>query len=377
MSARLPTVLGALLALSGPVLALMSGGLSGAVIALGLAGVVACGGLVGASLGLLGVLAALSHGAAPALPLTAVALGGPLAAGAALGLLVRCLDAGGAWLVGARGAGTVTLLALIVGLLGLVPDEHVRLVDEAGMPRTLDAVVHDPLMGTRIAGEVPAVVAAAPSLEGLAKGSLWIAPLGAWLLLLALALGQERVGRWALAVAGSAVAAAGGAGLAQLLGGPLPLPDAHGLALDLAALTGAGGAVHILDAPTTGHLSLASRPMIDGLRLLGGLALVALALRGLRGAGMGGPAPAVDGAPALSPIALLAATALAILASAALAPSASAWITAAGGLCALAALVGGWLLPRSSRLPWDALTTGIAVIALGWCGALAGWLGAA
>ena len=268
--------------------------------------------------------------------------------------------------VPARGAVGVGAAALVVCAL---PDDTLRLLDPSGAPMALAALVNDPGTSGQVLVSVPAALRHAPPMASAIDPLLfwWLAPLA---LFAVLASRVDPDPRWAkaaragLAVVGALLVAVAVSGLAQLLGGTVTLPDAASWATDLTERAGGALGVDLADPTSSGAIGWRSRPMIDALRLVVGVAAVGLALRWP-------PARKVE---TRSPLPYLP-LAVGLLAIAAASASASASSLALGAAVLFG--LGGWVLSAvgspTSRGAADLLA--LSAVAFGWSviAPLAGW----
>ncbi|MBD90403.1 MAG: hypothetical protein CL940_08705 [Deltaproteobacteria bacterium] len=243
-------------------------------LALAAASLVAGGTWLGVALGALALSVSALVFSAPEWTL----LGGLglVAGGVALGLLARDVERTAPW---ALTSGSVRTGACIAGgLAGLtvLPDARLLLLDASGAPLELMARLQDPT--ARVAGLVhlPAVM------ESAVPGRELLILAGALALLAGFVLMRlqvtdpgrdERLGWSILGVAGGLVGLAGILGLAQLLSGDVDLPDAGAWALSLSK-AGQGIAVTGVEVAPDARLGLASRPLVDLLRLVIGASVL-------------------------------------------------------------------------------------------------------
>lgn len=350
--------------------ALLAGGVpTTAAVALGVGAAVAGERSTGPLLAVLALFAGASAVSAP-LPDAAGWLGG-IAAGLGLGALARSAAPGIRYGLVDGGAGSGALLCGLAGMLALLPDGTVALFRD-GAPLHLHATVQSAEAGLRAAVEPRAVLHRPPPASGVRDVLRLAAPLAAWGLLLAAVRDEARTRRiaWALAAAvGIALTGVGLAGLAQLLGGPIELPPAGELARGMQRRASGAAAVTVSRLPERAELGLASRPMVDPLRTLGGLVLLALAIRRLRE-----PTPTATPPAAGGPLLPLAVALLAV-GAALLAPGAAAWFVAGAGVLVVAAQLGGLFAGVGRVGLLVALTAGLAIQVGGWLALAAGWVG--
>ena len=267
-----------LFAVGGPVLAGLGAALDGghmdgprATLVLLVASCLAWPGRAALGLGLVGLASvmapeAVADGTAngwSAAGLVAVAIG--LSARSLESRLSRDTTAGdlgpGLWLTG---------LALCLALL---PDGHLFLVDAQGGQASVMTVIEDAATGTRRAVAMPVVMDAVHPASWLVEATLWLSPIAFFLLLVAHTQGQRQwmwSDRVTMAV-GALLLASGLWGWAQLLGGQAPALSTELLGARMGQMGGGGVSVTLGDDLSAVGLSLASRPMVDGLRLAVGV----------------------------------------------------------------------------------------------------------
>jgi len=290
--------------------------------------------------------------------------------------------------------------------VGLLPDDLLQLMTAAGGPLHLGATLSEPELATRMAVSIPARLLIPPPMDALL---FWVPPLAAVTavaLSLGGILGTPRALRAAVGMAAAlalALVVPAIADLAQLLGGgPITLPPADQLIVELGWLSGGVTGLSLHDPPETAHLSLASRPVVSVLRLVVGLAFCDwlwthrnvsnLTQSTSRPEAGESAAPTKTATPTTPSVGLgwcWGAVALAVFACAAFmgfvsadridavavwGPHPAAWTTAAGALIVAVAGLGSLFGERSARM-----AVGLEVLALGiWCCGIlapaAGWL---
>lgn len=359
-------------AVGGALLSTLGGLALGPAVVLGGAAMVAIGTELAAVLAAFALLAGL---AAPVTALTPLPWWTLVAAALGLGATARVVGARVgllAWPPRRYVAGAAAL-CVALALAMLLPDGAVRLAGPDG-PATLHTVLRDGTTGGSFSTWQGALVGHEAAGAGFTGVVLAAALATAFLLLAARASGSARWQRiaWIAAVAVGAVGALLGLiGLAELAVGSVAPPDAAALREHWSLYGGPLFSIERVDVPTNLSLAAWSRPMVDGVRLMLGALVVAVAARALlRGdaAPAEGPAPAPMAAPEL-PLALLLSVAAALLA-----PTAGlALLLGAGALLLLAALVmGRWSAPDAPA-PALALVVAVVLATAAWTAAAANW----
>ncbi|MGM0578148.1 MAG: hypothetical protein ACQEXJ_20655 [Myxococcota bacterium] len=364
---RARTVAGGVLGLVACALALTGPAPAGPALLLGVASAAAAGGLLALPMGALALALALAQSTArvPDPMLWA----GVVAAGLAVGFVARRAERALPWLIGPRAQGTGVLLCGLALVACVLPDDTVRLFTADGAPLALEVVTGDPERRSMVRTAIPAVVPHPPPLAGALPVLAWVAPFVAWLLLAVGASGEDRWRRpaWSAAlVLGALMVVAGAAGLAELVGGTVSLPSEDALRRILSERMGGAAAVVPVDPPAEGHLTLASRPLVDALRLVTGALLGALAFVRLRR-----PSPTDVELPSVGGPELPLGLALATAGIALLAPAPVAWTLGAGAVLGGGALIGGLLGGAERRLSHDLVLLALMV----WVAALGPWTG--
>jgi len=202
------------------------------------------------------------------------ALVGALLAGVAMGLLGRELDRHLAALVEADRLHLIVLAALALAATLVLPDGPLHLVAPEGGPLSIDALLADPGTGVRLLRPLPAIVDAASPLGDLQPLALVLAGVTAFAAAAMSALGApvDRILRVVATVTAGLAALVALVAIVDLLVGEValdPVALAHRWSLE--------GRAAVLDvaAPESAGLALWSRPMIDGLRLVAALLLLA------------------------------------------------------------------------------------------------------
>ncbi|MCB9734632.1 MAG: hypothetical protein H6745_18775 [Deltaproteobacteria bacterium] len=358
-------------AIAGAALSTFGGLALGPAAVLGGAAVVAIGTELAAVLAGLALLAGLAAPVTALAPLPwwtlaagALALGG--AACVAAPRLAALVGPGGRQDAGAA------VLAVGLALAMLLPDAVVRLAGD-GAPALFHAVIRDATTGARFSTWQGVLVAHDGAGAGLTGALLVAALVAGFALLAARASGHERTRRaaWTLAfVVGAAGALLGLVGLAELAVGSVAPPDADALRQHWSLYGGPLLAVERVDVPAGLSLAAWSRPMVDGVRLLLGALLAAVAFRAVRQpiVTASGPKPTPAAAPEL-PLALALSVAAALLA-----PTAGlALLLGAGALMLLAALVvGRWSAPDAPS-PTYAVLFAVVLGVAAWTAAAANW----
>ncbi len=327
-------------------------------VSLAAASVIASGTWMGLALGALAFAMSALILAAPEWTL----LGGLglISGGVALGLVAREVEKSAAWSLtrdsGRFGAG------IAGGLLGLcaLPDARLLLLDSAGRPLELTARLQDPAAGVAGLVHLPAVMEApVPGHEALIAAGV-LALIAAFLLIRRQVTEpdqEERFGWIALGSSAALVTLAGLWGLMQLVSESVSVPDAEVWALALSK-AGQGTAVTGVELPSDARLGLASRPIIDPLRVIAGSLICVWSLgpwRRKTAARVPGPRPS-----------LLLAIAFACLGALFVSNTVS-WVLIGGALVAFFSVLIAQRHDRSSRLGEDLL----ALVMISW---LAGWL---
>jgi hypothetical protein len=348
----------ATVALSGACLWLSGGQLLAPWVTLAVAGLVAAGTGLGLAAALLAALTSTLEIASPGT--TAMTSGAWAAGGVALGLLLREVARDLPWALTGGATRTGVAASALVAVAALLPHGRLVLLDASGAPLRLAAQIQDPAAG--IAGQVslPAVLSASPPGEILLTLALLLAVGSAFALLRQEIEGDRTVAPWgwsALGCAGVLVALGGAWGLAELLAGDVTVPGGEAWALALSK-AGQGTAVTGIEIPSGATLGLASRPLVDPLRLMIGIAM---------GAWVWGPWRQRD-VPRVHqprPGVLLAVAAAVLAALFGLGPLT--WAILAGALLALASVLVAQSRPASSRLGGELVLLATAT----WLGA---WL---
>jgi hypothetical protein len=268
----------------------------------------------------------------------------------------------------------------------LLPDGLVQWMNADGTPLQLSLTLSEPEMAKQLPVLVPARLAYGAPLATITSWTTWLAALAAVLVTVAALVTETVMTRIALssvALLALALIVPALADLTQLAGGgPVALPIASDLIVELGWTSGGVTGLALQSLPEQGHLTLASRPVTSTLRLVVGIALLGWlwTRRSER------PAPELQPAAfswcwAGAAAGLVAwfgfmafASAERVDAVAAWGPSPVAYSALAGALIAFAAGVGGLFDERSAR--W---ATALELLALGvWCCGVvaptAGWL---
>ncbi len=369
-SARLAAAL--LLALSATALSLLGGAPEAPALLLAVATAVGAGSLLALPVGLVAVLvAATPTGQALTDPLVIVATA---LSGAALGLALHAAGRAARRPSPDRAVRVTLAVAAVAALAALLPDGLAVLLapDGRALPWTLGA--QDARTGLLASVVAPAAVPLSPPLAWLGAALPALLALAALTLLgghIARHAQATRVGYLGLAACAALLAVFGAAGLVQLLGGATLTVDDPAQALERLHLATGGHLALTSQAAPQGALGLASRPAVDPLRLVLGLALAFAAFRGLRPAPAPTPTPApTTSLPAFVALALLVAAAGALFASgAALAPAVAHALLAGAVLMA----VGLFTALATGRAPWASWAAAALVVALAWLAPWAGW----
>jgi hypothetical protein len=333
---------------------------TGPALVLGLAALVALPTRATLPLGALALIGGLgAHGPSE---LIAVDFLLPVGTGLALGLLSRVLARDLDALLRGRHELAGALVALGLGLILALPLPHVALAAVDGGPLLLPALLGDGATMIRTVWPVPAFVAPGDSL--LNDFATVLAALSALFLLAthfapatSKALTPTNAARLGV-LAGALGVAVGVAGLLSLAAPPALEASQLRAALDLAASR--DGVVLDVNLPPYA-LELASRPFLDGLRILAGLGLVATFVVRRRAPSEPGAhplSPASYGALALGTLALFGAT---FSAGGLAGPG----LLVLGGLIVMAGgLVTAALSARDKLAPRVSLLAGTAMLAL-------------
>lgn len=370
MSAKIKLGWGLFLGVVALAITLSSGAPEPAAVCAAMAALAAAGSWVGLGLGLV----ALSVGLGPGEPTSALTLAAAALSGLGIGAMLRAIEPAESWLTKGRSVSTGVLLLGLVVLATVVPDSPAQLVDAQGQPLLVDAVIQDALTGRRAATVVPAIIEVPAPAAGNLDLAPWVALGGAFLLLLSRA-GRERprVERFAwmvAAVAAGLVLASGALGQVELFGAAVTLPTEGELATALSRSAGGAIAVRDLQLPAEAFLALHSRPGVDVLRIVAGLAVLALALRQL----WRPPAVPVEAPDTLGGPFLLGGLALMVV-GCFLAPGTGTALALVSAIALGAgALVSGSLIARGARAPFDLVVAGAIVGILAWIGPAAGWI---
>jgi hypothetical protein len=326
-------------------------GLSAATLA-------AAGTPLGVAVGVLALLSSTLEIASPVA--TAWTAGAWVAGGLALGLLLREIDRDLPWALTGGATRTGVAGSALVAVAALLPHGRLVLLDASGAPLWLAAQIQDPAAGLAGRVNLPAVLASPPPGELMLILALLLAVASAFALLRQEIEGDHEVATWGWPVMGTAgvlLALAGAWGLMELLGGSVSVPDGQAWALALSK-AGQGTAVTGIETPTAATLGLASRPLVDPIRLMVGLAVSAWVWGPWRHrpvARVYGPRPLI-----------LLAVAAAVLA-ATLGLGSMTWAILAGALLAFASVLVAQTRPASSRL-------GIELVVLATATWLSAWL---
>jgi hypothetical protein len=244
-------------------------------VSLALGSLIAGGTWAGLGLGALAV--AMSGLVLTAPEWTVLGSVGLAAGGVALGLLGREMEKTAPW---ALTTGAVRSGAWVAGgllLLAVMPDARLLLLDASGDPLELTARLQDPVAGVAGLVHLPAVMEArVPGLRVLIFAGL-LALVAAFVLIRCQVTDPEKEARFGwrvLGLSGLLMFVVGLLGLLQLLSGSVSVPNADLWALSLSK-AGQGTAVTGVEVASDARLGLASRPLVDPLRLVAGL-LVAL-----------------------------------------------------------------------------------------------------
>ena len=248
-------------------------------LVLGLAALVSAPRTTGTLASLLGLTAvgvALGDGSAALLtPLGWLA---HVTLGLAMGAVARHADGPTVMMCHERPVTMGLVLTAAAAFVGLLPDGLLQLMAADGTPLHLGVALSEPALATQMAVSVPArlmmpapmswALAWLPSLSGVAAIALALGGL----------LGTARGHRLALAsvaLLALALVVPALADLSQLAaGGPVALPSAEQLVVELGWTSGGVTGLSLHDRPESGYLTLASRPVVSVLRLVVGLALV-------------------------------------------------------------------------------------------------------
>ena len=169
-------------------------------------------------------------------------------------------------------------LTAVAAFVGGLPDGLLQLMTADGAPLHLSLALSEPALATKMAVSVPARLMMPAPLQGVLA---WL-PALAGVTAIALALGglidsvrAHRVALGAVALLALGLVAPALLDLLQLAGGgPVPLPSAEQLVVELGWTSGGVTGLSLHDMPESGYLSLASRPVVSVLRLVVGLALL-------------------------------------------------------------------------------------------------------
>lgn len=296
----------------------------------------------------------------------------------ALGALTRAAEPAARYLIApSRRVAAATLLASLLAITLLLSDGYALLADPSGGTLAFDAILRDGLTAGRSAVSLPALVPHTQPGHVLGGVIALFAGVAAFGLLAWRASDRAELARpaWLLAaLAGGLAALFALTGLLELLVGAVALPDAEALRAQLTFEAGLEASLERVSAPPTAALALWSRPVIDGVRLLLGAALVLLALRGLRGPADSSAASAVAlraVAPRWAPLAAALCAAMAPFS-----PLPIALALAATATLVVGALVAGRLGAPRDALPAGLLVAGAVSCVAAWVGPLAGWFAA-
>lgn len=325
-----------------------------AALPLGLGAFLALGTRAAPVLGALTLIAGLGTAPSPVIP-TILELSTSVVLGVGLGLAGRWLAAHASITHGPLVL--AGLLALLVGLLHLVPSPSLMLA-QAGDPLVTQAIMGDGPSSMRVLWPISAFSAGTPNP---------LAPLLWFGLALAVACfafhqrstdARTRHLEHVILAFGALVAIAGILGLAGLFASGSIDAEVFRHDLDLAAERATA-----LAAPTVTHeLALWSRPFVDGLTLVSGLALVLLALSSKR------RLPAPEQPAQTSTLPLMATNALVIAAflfALTHGPDGDALLALAGGVAGLGALVSSF--DAKARLMSPLLVMAAAVFGVAAC----------
>lgn len=285
---------------------------------------------------------------------------GLVLSGLGLGLLARSAEPGLARLFsGARRVGTATWFSLLAVALVFLPDGHVALFDANGELMSFSVVVEDAVTGVRGIQELPAYLASPHPADAILSWILFLGPITAFALLaqsIAPRSGLLRAG-WILSrITGSLLVVSALWGVAELLGGSVAVPSAAELGETLSELAGGRASITAVSTPEGASLTLASRPLVDVLRLALGIPLLVW------------PSMSSIDPPARRPAGpwLTLSLACAVATCFVLGPAPCAWTVAGAGVCGTAALIHGRMRGTDDRWFDDLqlLTLGMWVSAL-------------
>jgi hypothetical protein len=250
----------------------------GAGLVLGLMTIVSTGGVVALGLGLLAVSVATTQ--LVPLPVSEFSVIASTAGGLAGGLLIAHLERQARLWRGVQAAKTGVLLSILIALSALLPDDTVRLFTQDGAPLLIRFVVSDAIYATRSFVEAPCVLPHVPSMGWLIEILPYIAFLTVVFLLLVPSVEQRQWLRWGWGLAlltAMASMASGIAGFIELSGTVKELPTAETWGHHMAWMARGTMGVEMINAPSQGWLTHASRPGVDTLRFILGGMLFALA----------------------------------------------------------------------------------------------------
>jgi len=289
--------------------------------------------------------------------------------GLGLGLLSRSVEPGlVAMLSTDRRRATATWFSLLAVALVFLPDGHVALFDPAGALMSFSVVVEDAVTGVRGIQELPAYLASPHPAGSLLSWVLLLGPLTAFLLLaqgVAPRSDLARAGWMSARLTGGLLVLSALWGLGELLSGAIVVPSAAALGETLSELAGGRASITAVTTPDGGSLSLASRPLVDWMRLaVGALLLVCPSLP---------PLSTPDDGPSDHWLSL--SLALAVASCFLLGPAPCAWTIAGAVVCGSAALMHGTLRVDRDRWFDDLQLLTLALWAAALIAPAAGWLG--
>jgi hypothetical protein len=354
---------------------------------LAIAALVASHRTTGALATLLGVAAlGVSLGDGDPTLLSPMAWLGHVMLGLAMGAVARHADGG--TVRASHGQPWVLAVGIIAmaAFASILPDALVQWMNADGTPLQLSLTLSEPESAKQLPVLVLAKLAYAAPLAAMSEWAIWLAAVAGILVTLA-ALTPEvlltRVATFSVVVLAAALVGPALADLGELAGGgPVALPSASELIVELGWTSGGVTGLAFQSLPDQAHLTLASRPVTSTLRLVMGMALLAWCWTRRSGRPTLDVHPVADAWCWIGVAAgLVAWFGFMAFVSAERADAVAAWgpnpvsySALAGAVIVFAAGVGGLFDARSAR--W---ATGLELLALGvWCCGLvaptAGWL---
>ena len=246
---------------------------------LALAALIASHRTTGALASLLAVAAlGVSLGDADPTLLSPMAWLGHVMLGVGMGVVARHAD--GPTIRASYGQPSVLLVGIIAmaAFTTILPDGLVHWMKADGSPLQLSMTLSEPASAKQLPVLVPATLAYAAPLAVISDWAIWLAALAGLLVTLSALMRQglmTRIATASVVVLAAALVTPAVADLVELAGGgPVALPSAAELIVELGWTSGGVTGITLQSLPEQGHLTFASRPVTSTLRLAMGLALL-------------------------------------------------------------------------------------------------------